>query len=162
MNEIPIDTAIIKKYEKRALWLLISAGLCFILAICSFLYAEFMDYTVVKGLDQELAKKTKNCKLGPSAKLNTNQKTQECIMNQKLHYIKLKKNFYRAIKPFFWTWPLMLISLSTILGYLGLIWWAVYQPASKRPFIAISAMGILIQTILMIWIIVMRFVGLPV
>ena len=67
----------------------------------------------------------------------------------------------KNLKPWFWNLPLLGLTFATILGYSGLIWWGIYQPASRRPMVAISAIGMLIQTALFIWILVVRFVGLP-
>lgn len=131
---------------------MIAGGACFLLAIGCYVYAEYLVQNRVPELEQLFEQSIAACggKAGDPVCIRT--------AGEK-HVTRFAEN-KTSIKTFIWTLPIFLISSATILGYLGLIIWGIQQPASRRPMVAISAMGILIQTILFIWILVMRYTGL--
>lgn len=150
-RRILINTA-----EKRAIQILVGGGFFFLLAIGCYLYAEYLLRFEQLGLEAVYSAELTVCDQAATA-------NQLACINAagEQHVIRLAE-FRDWIIIFVWNLPLFWITLSTILGYSGLIMWGIQLPASRRPFIALSAIGILIQTLLLVWLLVMRFLELRV
>lgn len=131
---------------------MLAGGACFLLAIGFYMYAEYLIHFGMPELEQIFEQAVSACSGQPNE--------AACIRAAgEKHVLRFSEN-KQNIRTFLWTLPIFLVSTATIMGYLGLILWGIQQPASRRPFVAVSGMGILIQTILFIWILVMRFIGL--
>jgi hypothetical protein len=96
------------------------------------------------------------CDSGPQAR------QLACIDAAGERHARRLSEFRDRVLLFVWSMPLVWITLSTIFGYSGLIMWGVLLPASRRPFVALSAIGILIQTLLLVWMLVSRYLELRV
>ena len=149
-----IRRVIINPSEKKAILVLVAGGFFFLLAISSYLYAEYALRFEQPGLEIIYGDELGVCDAGPrTAQLG-------CINAAGERHARRLSAFREHVLLFVWKLPLVWITLSTILGYSGLIMWGVLLPASRRPFIALSAIGILIQTLLLVWMLVLRYLDL--
>ena len=155
-KQSPIKTDAIRKTEIKALLVLSAGGLFFVLALASYFYAEYEYKAGQLLLHQDQSRSVQKC-----MQMQDIVELRQCYTSSQVSHIERHKTFLQRLRPYFWTLPLSFLTLATILGYSGLIWWGIYQPATRRPMVAISAIGILIQTALFVWILVVRFIGLP-
>ena len=136
--------------------MLVAGGFFFLLAISCYLYAEYLLRFEQPALEAVYSAELTVCDQGEA----TSQLA--CINAAGEQHAARLAELKDWLIVFIWNLPLLWITLSTILGYSGLIMWGIQLPASRRPFIALSAIGILIQTLLLVWLLVMRFLELRV
>ncbi|MCB1174310.1 MAG: hypothetical protein KDK39_12125 [Leptospiraceae bacterium] len=152
-DDLEMAKADTRKTERRALWVLFWGGVFFVLGLFSYIYAEFSYST---GIDE--LRRLQNKEVGACFERKA-ELVRDCYTDVSVDHYKKHQSLLADVQPWSWHIPLLCITLATTLGYSGLIWWGVYQPASRRPMVAISAIGILLQTILFIWLLVLRFVS---
>ena len=155
------DLSNINPYERHAKWVMILGGIFYVLALTSFVWAEYQNQAFRVLAAENWNKNLKACVTNHPQQINK-QFVDQCFLDSDLEKIKNTSAFNKSIKLYFFTLPMLFVSLSTITGYMGLIWWGIYQGAARRPFVAVSAIGILIQTILLVWLIVVRSMDLAV
>ncbi|MCR9145002.1 MAG: hypothetical protein NXI24_22380 [bacterium] len=142
--------------EKQAILVLVAGGVFFLLAIGSYIYAEYALRYHQPALETVYAAELEVCDAAAHAERLV------CIEKAGADRLDRQAEFRERTLLFVWHLPLIFITLSTVLGYSGLIMWGVLLPASRRPFIALSAIGILIQTLLLVWLLVLRYLDLRV
>ena len=134
--------------------MLVLGGVFFVLAISSYLYAEYLYATTAQNIEADYTAALTTCDAGESASIS------DCAARATQDYEVQHKVFESQLRTFVLNLPLAGVTLATIFGYSGLIMWGIQLPASRRPFIAVSAMGILLQTILLVVIIIHRFLDM--
>ncbi|MCB1323349.1 MAG: hypothetical protein KDK34_24030 [Leptospiraceae bacterium] len=140
--------------EKKAMYVLIAGGIFFVIAMLSYVYAEYLHRYERPRLEVIYGQDINACADRVGVQYIACVQEAADANAQRIESIKSSINMFVLNMPLTW------ITFATIFGYSGLVMWYIQLPAYRRPWIAISAIGILLQTMLMVGVIIHRFLDL--